>query len=46
LIVTSIKRKANLIDEGVWNVLLRGPTVFTGQEADNKLPLPDAEMMN
>jgi len=29
LITTSIKRKANEIDEGVWNVLLRGPTVFT-----------------
>ena len=29
LIATSINRRAKLIDEGVWNVLLRGPTVFT-----------------
>jgi dynein heavy chain len=34
LITTSIKRKANEIDEGVWNVLLRGPTVFTERERD------------
>jgi len=32
LISTSIKRKAKVIDEGVWNVLLRGPTVFTASE--------------
>lgn len=43
LITTSIKRKANIIDEGVWNVLLRGPTVFTDSEADIKLPNPDID---
>jgi len=32
LISTSIKRQAKEIDEGVWNVLLRGPTVFTASE--------------
>jgi len=43
LITTSIKRNAKEIDEGVWNVLLRGPTVFTPSEQDQKLPNPDNE---
>jgi dynein heavy chain len=34
LIVTSIKRNAGIIDEGVWNLLLRGPSVITAAELD------------
>ena len=43
LITTSIKRKAGTIDEGVWNVLLRGPTVFTAAESEAKLVNPDTD---
>jgi len=32
LITTGILRNAELIDEAVWNILLRGPTVFTAEE--------------
>jgi len=32
LIATSIKRQSKAIDEAVWNLLLRGPTVFTSKE--------------
>lgn len=46
LISTSIKRKAKLIDEGVWNVILRGPTVFTQREEDGKLPNPDSTLIS
>jgi len=46
LITTSIRRKAKLLDEGVWNVLLRGPTVLTPDEADNKLGNPDREVIS
>jgi dynein heavy chain len=45
LITTSIKRQAKEIDEGVWNVLLRGPTVFTQSEQDQKLPNPESEFL-
>lgn len=34
LIVTSIKRNASNIDEGIWNLMLRGPTVVTAAEAE------------
>jgi dynein heavy chain len=33
LISTSILRNANQIDEGIWNIFLRGPTVMTAEEA-------------
>ena len=45
MITTSIKRNAKLIDEGIWNVLLRGPSVMTEKEANNKLPNPDNEII-
>jgi len=41
LITTGILRNASMIDEGVWNILLRGPTVFTPEEAAAKLDSPD-----
>lgn len=34
-------RNAKKIDEGVWNILLRGPTVFTPEEVAAKLDSPD-----
>lgn len=34
LIVTSIKRNASLIDEAIWNLMLRGPSVVSAAEAD------------
>jgi len=46
LITTSIKRRAKEIDEGVWNVLLRGPTVFSQREQDQKLPNPESEYIS
>jgi dynein heavy chain len=41
LITTSILRNANVIDEAIWNILLRGPTVFTAEEASAKPKSPD-----
>ena len=41
LIITSILRQAKKIDEAIWNILLRGPTVFTPEEAAAKLDTPD-----
>lgn len=32
LITSSIRRNVNLIDEAIWNIFLRGPTVFTNEE--------------
>jgi len=32
LIITSILRNAKKIDEAVWNIFLRGPSVFTSNE--------------
>jgi len=45
LIVTSIKRNAGNIDEGVWNLLLRGPSVITAAELDAQLESPDPEIL-
>lgn len=45
LIVTSIKRNAGSIDEGIWNLLLRGPSVITAAELDAQLESPDPEML-
>lgn len=42
LIITSILRNAKKIDEAVWNILLRGPTVFSAEEAAAKLDSPDS----
>lgn len=41
LITTSIKRNAKLIDEALWNIILRGPTVFTAEEQAAMLDTPD-----
>jgi dynein heavy chain len=46
LIVTSIRRNAKIIDEGMWNILLRGPSLITQQEADAQLQNPDLELLN
>jgi dynein heavy chain len=46
LITTSIKKELNLIDLGVWNILLRGPTVFTSSEKAGLLDSPDDQMLN
>jgi len=45
LIVTSIKRNAGIIDEGIWNLLLRGPSVITAAELDAQLESPDPEIL-
>lgn len=41
LITTGILRQAKKIDEAVWSILLRGPTVFTANEQAAKLDSPD-----
>mmetsp|Transcript_20674 Transcript_20674/g.31587 ORF Transcript_20674/g.31587 Transcript_20674/m.31587 type:complete len:450 (-) Transcript_20674:88-1437(-) len=46
LIATSIKRNSGVIDEAIWNILLRGPTVMTAEESAGKLNSPDLEMVN
>lgn len=46
LIVTSIRRNAKVIDEAMWNILLRGPALITQQEADAQLQIPDPELIN
>jgi dynein heavy chain len=46
LIVTSIKRNSGIIDEGMWNILLRGPSLLTPQETDSQLQNPDPELLN
>jgi len=45
LIATSIKRNAKKIDEAIWNILLRGPTVMTVEESAGKLNSPDPELI-
>jgi dynein heavy chain, axonemal len=45
LITTSIKRNAKVIDEAVWNILLRGPSVFTNEEKAGILKNPDPVML-
>jgi hypothetical protein len=46
LIVTSIKRNAKEIDEAMWNILLRGPSLISQPEAEAQLPCPDPENIN
>jgi len=41
LITAGILRNAKKVDEGIWNILLRGPTVFTANEQAAKLDSPD-----
>jgi dynein heavy chain len=41
LICTSISRTAKLVDEAIWNVFLRGPTVMTADERAAQLASPD-----
>lgn len=45
LITTAIKRNAGILDEAVWNILLRGPTVFTSDERAAMLDSPDTQML-
>jgi dynein heavy chain, axonemal len=45
LIISSILRKAKKIDEGIWNILLRGPTIFSTEEVAAKLDSPDPIML-
>jgi dynein heavy chain len=42
LITTSIARDAKKIDETVWNLLLRGPSVFSPEEKKAMLASPDS----
>ena len=37
---------AKKIDEAVWNILLRGPTVFSPEEAAAKLDSPDKVILS
>jgi len=46
LIASSISRNAKLLEESVWNIFLRGPTVFTSEENAGKLKCPDNEFIN
>jgi len=46
LITTSIKRNVKAIDEAIWNIMLRGPTVFTVEERRAILPSPDLVILN
>ena len=46
LISTSILRNEGQIDEAIWNILLRGPTVFTTEEQATKLKSPDLNSIN
>jgi len=46
LIITSILRNAKKIDEAIWNILLRGPTVFSPEEAAAKLDSPDKAILS
>jgi len=41
LITAGILRNAKKVDEGIWNILFRGPTVFTANEQAAKLDSPD-----
>lgn len=46
LIATSIRRKALVLEETCWNIFLRGPTVFTQEEAAAKAHNPDPSVVN
>lgn len=46
LISTSILRNEGQVDEAIWNILLRGPTVFTTEEQATKLKSPDFNNVN
>jgi dynein heavy chain len=41
LITTSIMKQLDKIDQGVWNIFLRGPTVMTPEEKASMLDSPD-----
>lgn len=45
LIASSIKRNANLIDEIIWNLFLRGPAVITQEEIEAQPPSPDSDIL-
>lgn len=44
LICSSILRNAKEIDEAVWNIFLRGPTIFTPEEKASMLDSPDLQI--
>ena len=46
LIATSILREKHKIDETIWNLFLRGPSVFTSAERSLMLESPDLLMCN
>jgi dynein heavy chain len=46
LICTSILRNAGAIDEAIWNIFLRGPTVFSAAEKAAALDSPDLLVCN
>lgn len=43
LITTSIYRQAGKIDEAIWNAFLRGPSIFTSTELEDKPVNPDQD---
>lgn len=45
LMATSIKRTAHEVDEAIWNVFLRGPTVMTADERAAQLASPDEHVL-
>jgi len=45
LIATSVLRNANAIDEAIWNIFLRGPSVFTSEEQAAQPANPSPETL-
>jgi dynein heavy chain len=45
LISTSILREVKAIDEIIWSTFLRGPSIFTQAEIEDKPPCPDTEVI-
>lgn len=43
LITTSMYRQKQKIDEAIWNAFLRGPSIFTSTELEDKPANPDQE---
>lgn len=45
LIVSSIMRNEKRIDDAIWNIFLRGPTIFTPEEKASMLDSPDLQIV-
>ena len=45
LIATSILTQAKKIDVPIWNIFLRGPTIMTTAEVEDKPPNPDIDFL-